>query len=47
MDEVFAIIGKLYVDAYNSQKVIELLQQQLKEKNTEIEELRLEQVKDE
>jgi hypothetical protein len=35
------------VDAYNSQKVIELLQQQLKEKNTEIEELTRAQVQDE
>jgi predicted flavoprotein YhiN len=47
MDEVFTIIGRLYVDAYNSQKVIELLQQQLKEKNTEIEELTRAQVQDE
>lgn len=39
MDEIFNIIGRLYVDSYNSQKVIELLQQQIKDKDKQIEEL--------
>lgn len=39
MEEIFNIIGKLYVDSYNSQKVIEILQQQLKDKEQEIQEL--------
>lgn len=40
MEEIFNIIGKLYVDSYNSQKVIEILQQQLKDKDSEIQELK-------
>lgn len=36
MDELFIIIGRLYVDMYNTQKYIESLQQQLKDKDTEI-----------
>jgi hypothetical protein len=39
MEEIFNIIGRLYVDSYNSQKVIEILQQQVKDKDKEIEEL--------
>lgn len=39
MDEIFNIIGRLYVDSYNSQKVIELLQQQVKDKDKQIEEM--------
>jgi hypothetical protein len=40
MDELFNMIGRLYVDVYNSQKVIDLLQQQLKSKDKEILELK-------
>jgi Tfp pilus assembly protein PilN len=40
MEELFNIIGKLYVDIYNTQKIIELLQTQLKEKDREISELK-------
>lgn len=47
MEEIFNIIGKLYVDSYNSQKVIEILQQQVKDKDKEIEELKNLRVKDE
>jgi hypothetical protein len=36
MEDLFNIIGKLYVDVYNSQKVIEILQKQLKDKENEI-----------
>lgn len=46
MEEVFNIIGKLYVDVYNAQKVIELLQKQLQDKDKEIEQLKLSQVRD-
>ncbi len=46
MEEVFNIIGKLYVDVYNSQKVIELLQKQLQDKEKEIEQLKLSQAQD-
>lgn len=46
MEEIFNIIGRLYVDSYNSQKVIELLQQQIKDKDKEIDALRQIQSKD-
>lgn len=36
MEEIFNIIGKLYVDVYNSQKLIEILQQQLKDKDQQL-----------
>lgn len=36
MEDLFNIIGKLYVDIYNSQKVIEILQKQLKDKENEV-----------
>ena len=47
MDEIFTLIGKLYLDSYNSQKVIELLQQQIKEKDQTIQDLTGLQNKDE
>jgi hypothetical protein len=40
MDELFTIIGKLYTDIYNAQKFIEVLQQQIQDKNKEILELK-------
>lgn len=41
MDEqLFTIIGKLYVEALNSQKVVELLQNRIQEKDTQIQELK-------
>jgi hypothetical protein len=40
MDELFNMIGRLYVDVYNSQKVMDILQQQLKSKDQEILELK-------
>jgi len=46
MEDVFTIIGKLYIDSYNSQKIIELLQQQLKDKDKTIEELQNSKVQD-
>ena len=46
MEEILNIIGRLYVDSYNSQKVIELLQQQVKDKDQEINTLRQSQSKD-
>ena len=39
-NELFNMIGRLYVDVYNSQKVIDILQQQLKLKEQEILELK-------
>ena len=36
MDEVFTIIGKMYMDIVQSQKAISDLQQQLEDKNKEI-----------
>ena len=41
MDEqLFTIIGKLYVEALNSQRVVELLQHKINEKDNEIKELK-------
>ena len=39
-DELFTIIGKLYTDIYNTQKFIELLQNQVRDKDKEILELK-------
>ena len=36
LENIFAIIGKLYVDVYNTQKIIEAIQQQIKDKDQEI-----------
>lgn len=47
MDELFIIVGKLYVDLYNMQKVIEILQQQVKDKDIEIQNLKKTRTKDE
>jgi hypothetical protein len=47
MDELFNIIGKLYVDLYNLQKVIEMLQKQIKDKDLEIQSLKKTRIKDE
>jgi|688.fasta_scaffold1160263_2 hypothetical protein len=47
MDDLFIVIGKLYTDLSNSQKYIEMLQQQLRDKNQEILELKKPKVKDE
>lgn len=46
MEGLFEIIGKLYVDLYNMKKVIEMLQQQLKDKDTELMELKRSRMKD-
>ena len=35
-DQVFTIIGKLYMDLINSQKIIDILQKKLQEKDQEI-----------
>ena len=41
MDEqLFTIIGKLYVEALNSQKIVELLQNRIQEKDEVIQELK-------
>lgn len=39
-EDLFTIIGKLYTDLYQTQKIIEMLQTQLKDKDKEIIELR-------
>ena len=36
MEELFNIIGKLYVDIYNTQKVLDMLQKQIQEQDAEI-----------
>lgn len=36
MEEIFVIIGKLYLDVVHNQKIIEELQKQLAEKEKEI-----------
>lgn len=40
MEELFNIIGKLYVDIYNTQKVLEIMRQQLQDKDNEINKLK-------
>lgn len=40
MDELFNIIGRLYVDIYNSQRLMDILQDQLKNKDKEIADLK-------
>lgn len=47
MEELFNIIGKLYVDIYNMQKLLERLQQQLKDKDSELMKLKQTRTKDE
>jgi hypothetical protein len=47
MEDLFNIIGKLYVDIYNTQKVLEMLQKQIKDKDAEILELKRLRNKDE
>lgn len=39
-EELFNIIGKLYVDIYNTQKILEILQKQIKDKDQEIKDLK-------
>ena len=39
-EDLFSIIGKLYTDLYGSQKIIELLQKQIQDKDKEIVDLR-------
>jgi|688.fasta_scaffold10572_15 hypothetical protein len=36
MEDLFAIIGKLYVDMHSMQKLLEHMKQQLKDKDSEI-----------
>lgn len=40
MEELFNIIGKLYADIYNTQKVLEIMRQQLQDKDNEITKLK-------
>jgi len=35
-DYIFTIVGKLYIDMVNAQKIIDMLQSKLKEKDAEI-----------
>ena len=46
MDELFNIIGKLYVDISNAQKVLEIMRQQLSEKENEIQRLKTSHTED-
>ena len=47
MEELFNIIGKLYVDIYNTQKVLDMLQKQIQEQDAEIVRLKQTRTKDE
>lgn len=49
MDELFNVIGKLYVEIYNSQKVLQILQDQIRQKDEDIQNLRakISEMKDE
>lgn len=40
MEELYTVIGKLYADIYQAQKYIDLLQNQIKEKDKQLSELR-------
>jgi len=46
MDDLFAIIGRLYVDVSQAQKILENFQQKIKEKDQEIQELKKKLSKD-
>ena len=46
-DELFNMIGRLYVDIYNTQKYLEMLQKQIQEKDNTIQDLRKVSVQDE
>lgn len=39
-EELFNIIGRLYVDIYNTQKYLEILQKQIQDKDTIIKDLK-------
>lgn len=39
-DELFNIIGRLYVDIYNTQKYLEVLQKQIQDKDNIIKDLK-------
>jgi hypothetical protein len=40
MDELFNVIGRLYMDLYQAQKLLDVLQEQLKNKDKETIELK-------
>jgi hypothetical protein len=40
MEELFNIIGKLYVDIYNSQKILNMLKDQIKELEEQLQQSR-------
>lgn len=46
-EELFSIVGKLYVDIYNTQRYIEVLQKQIQEKDNIIKDLKSLSSKDE
>lgn len=39
-EELFNIIGRLYVDIYNTQKYLEILQKQIQDKDNTIKDLK-------
>lgn len=47
MEEVFTVIGKMYMDLYNSQKLIQSLKEDLEKKEEENKILRQSGTKDE
>jgi hypothetical protein len=47
MEELFNIIGKLYVDIYNSQKVLQMLKDQIKQQEQELQQIKQIRTKDE
>lgn len=46
MDELFTIIGKLYADVNQAQKILESFQQKIKEKDQEIQDLKKKLIKE-
>lgn len=46
MEELFNIIGKLYVDIYNSQKVLQMLKDQIKDQEHQLQLLKQTRTKD-
>lgn len=47
MEDLFNIIGKLYVDIYNSQKVLQMLKDQIKDQEQQLQLLKQTRIKDE
>lgn len=40
MDDIFSVVGKLYIDIYQTSKIIDTLQKKIKEQEEEIAQLK-------